>query len=237
MEQVLGDRDRTLRMEDGLEKYINKVSGVLSSKIVKDENGRIIEVHVLSDYSRSPKQIVRDIQSCVAAVFGFQLEYRTISVAQIDSGLKSKNSRLQLKNMQIQSEGSRLMVKTQLGLGDGMYEGTASGMSGPRARYVVAASACVSAVHAYLGSDMIFIVSDVQKLSIAGADSFCVALNYCFDGNQGMLVGASVQKEDEYRSVVKATLDAVNRILERISAGGRDISSSAAAQSMGTQDV
>ena len=42
--------------------YISKLAGVMSSNVVF-EDGEITEIHVLADTSRTPKQIVRDVQS------------------------------------------------------------------------------------------------------------------------------------------------------------------------------
>lgn len=213
MESILGSADRSSKHIDGLEKYINKVSGVLSSKIVTDETGKIIEVHVLSDISRSPKQIVRDIQSCAAAVFDIQLEYKTISVAQIDHNISKNSNRLKLNDFNVIGDGQKLTVKTYLSSGERIYEGTATGMSSSRGRYMTAASACIDAIHSYLGSQYVFNVADVQRMPIAGMDSFCVAIGFLQNDAQGMLLGSSLQKGDEYCSIMKATLDAVNRML------------------------
>ena len=59
-----------------------KLPGVLSVEFVT-EGPVVREVHVLSDQSRSPKQIVRDIQSALLARFQLDLDHRIISVAQI----------------------------------------------------------------------------------------------------------------------------------------------------------
>ncbi|HPU96274.1 MAG TPA: hypothetical protein PK488_05350, partial [Bacillota bacterium] len=62
----------------------------------------------------------------------------------------------------------------------------------------------------------IFSVVDVQKTRIAGLDAFNVALNNVYDDRQAILTGVALVQEDEYLAVIKATLHAANRVLEKI---------------------
>lgn len=215
MESILEDKEPGYQTVEAIEKYINKIDGIVSSKIITDNQSKILEVHVLSDYSRSPKQIVRDIQSCCAAVFNIQLEYKTISIVQIDSNMSGRKRRLKFNDFNVISDGHKLTVKTYLSNDGKIFEGSASGLNSPRGRYIAAAEACINAIHSFMGCEFVFHVADVQKMPIAGVDSFCVAIGYIQNDNQGTLLGSSLQKGDEYCSIMKATLDAVNRFIEK----------------------
>ena len=68
-----------------------QLPGILNVEFVIS-SGAVREVHVLSDQSRTPKQIVRDIQSALLARFQLTLDHRIISVAQIP-GLPGLDSR------------------------------------------------------------------------------------------------------------------------------------------------
>ncbi|HBG76100.1 MAG TPA: hypothetical protein DDW86_03980, partial [Clostridiales bacterium] len=57
---------------ESIEEYqqlLNKIPGVLSSRIITDDHSNITDVHVLSTTNRGPKQIVRDVQSAMLAKY------------------------------------------------------------------------------------------------------------------------------------------------------------------------
>ena len=63
---------------------LNQLPGIINSKIIVDEEGNLIEIHILSDTGRSPKQIVRDVQSALLANNNLKVDHKIISVAQIE---------------------------------------------------------------------------------------------------------------------------------------------------------
>ena len=71
---------------------VTRLPGVLGAEFTL-ENGPVREVHILSDQSRSPKQIVRDVQSAMLAKFQVELDHRIVSVAQIPGSAVYRPSR------------------------------------------------------------------------------------------------------------------------------------------------
>jgi hypothetical protein len=65
-----------------LEENLLRVPGVKSARVVGDD--RPSEIHVVASARRSPKQVVRDVQSLAAAGFGMQIDHRIVSVVQLD---------------------------------------------------------------------------------------------------------------------------------------------------------
>lgn len=199
-----------------LESLISRMSGVIAAKVVTDSSGRPVEVHVLTNLERSPKQVARDVQSCAASACGLQLDYRIISVAQVsDDTLVSSAIRLKIKGFGVEMEENSVVVRVSLANKAGVYEGTATGMSKAQGKYATASLACINSLHKFLGADYIFSVVDVQKTKIAGMDAFNVALNHVYDERQAILTGVSLVQDDEYLAVIKATLHAANRVLEK----------------------
>ena len=70
-----------------LESALSRIPSVTAARVVAAPNGRIEEVHVLARRDRSPKQLVRDVQSVALASFGLEIDYRTVSVVQLDDPL------------------------------------------------------------------------------------------------------------------------------------------------------
>ncbi|HNZ09001.1 MAG TPA: hypothetical protein PLI10_05930 [Bacillota bacterium] len=200
-----------------LESLINRMGGVLAAKVVTDGSGRPIEVHVLTNLERSPKQVARDVQSCAASACGVQLDYRIISVAQVsDDTLVSTSIRLKIKGFGVAMEDNSIIVRVSLANKGDVFEGTATGVSKSQGKYTTASLACVNSLHKFLGADYVFSVVDVQKTRIAGLDAFNVALNNVYDDRQAILTGVALVQDDEYLAVIKATLHAANRVLEKI---------------------
>ncbi len=214
---MIGNFDERADNTEAMEWLINKLSGIISSRILTNEKNEILEMHVLADYSRSPKQIVRDIQSALAAVYDMEIDHRVISVAQIDEGLDtSDNVRLKLNNVQVFAEGMKLDIKIVLSLKDKVFEGTATGMNSPASRPHTVISATLSALHSYLDRNNAFNLIDVRKLSISDMDAYVVVIGYMSGLHNEVLIGSSLVKHDEYHAIIRATLDSVNRILSKV---------------------
>jgi hypothetical protein len=66
-----------------LEGSLQQIAGVRAVRIVASDDGRIEEVHVLGLPGKAPKQLVRDIESALQALYGISIDRRKISIAQI----------------------------------------------------------------------------------------------------------------------------------------------------------
>ena len=199
------------------EVLINKIPGVISSRLVMEDQV-ITELHILSNFSRTPKQIIRDIQSALMAGYDMELDHKVISVAQIEDGRVSKRSfRLRLKNIDLSMEDNRLTTTVHLSKGSKEYAGAASGGSSVQNRYRLVAEATLSAVNDFLGIDPIFILSDVATLNTASGKAFTVVISDISGIGERSLIGSAMVQQDEHQAVVKAALDAVNRRLDKLS--------------------
>src|SRR2546421_11056716 len=69
-----------------VEKELCRLPEVNAARIVEDEIGRPVEVHILASRDKHAKQIVRDVQSVAMATFGLELDRRLVSVVQLEGG-------------------------------------------------------------------------------------------------------------------------------------------------------
>lgn len=199
-----------------LEGLIRRMNGVIAARVVTDSFDRPVEVHVLTNLSRSPKQVARDVQSCAASACGLQVDHRIISVAQVrDDSIGQPGIRLRIKGLSLTMDENTLTVKVTLAHKGVLFEGSSSVMSKAQGKYVAAALACVNCLHGFLGADSLFSVMEVQKTRMAGMDAFNVVLNHIYDGRQMLLTGACLVQDDDYMAVVRATLHAVNRVMDK----------------------
>jgi hypothetical protein len=205
-----------------LEKMINRLAGVILSKVVTDARSDISEIHILANYQRSPKQIVRDVQSLAATSFDMNLEHRIISVAQIaDDSMLEIGIRLKIKDFDVSWAGNKVTMSVTLAGIDRVAKGTATGMNTAPSRNLAAARACIAALHEFLTLESTFDVIDIQKLRIAGVDSYSVAVSYNDKGEDQILLGASIVRDGDYNAIIAATLDAVNRLVNRLMNAGQ----------------
>lgn len=211
------------------EELICKVQGVFSARVkVGETDGEIVECHVLADRSRNVKQLVRDVQSALMAKFHVDLDYKLISVAQVDNldsiiassradqgavEPRRETPRVLLKSFMMGYEGSAVKANVTLTLGDLVYTGEAIGNSGANSRHRTLAQAVVNAVNYNIDHSVTLSVLDVQRFNINGQAAFAVAVYYRQSGREETLLGAAAIREDENMAVVKAALDALNRRL------------------------
>ena len=203
-----------IEMLEEYQQLLNKIPGIISSKIIIGEDKNITEIHVLSDISRGPKQIVRDIQSALLAKFDLSIDHKVISIAQVeDSGLTIRDFRLIIGHIKISSEQGKVEASVVLTEEGQMFEGTATGGNSTQGRFRVIAEATLEAIHKFLNKNYIFVLSDAIKINLADREAIAVSVFHFTDYGEECLSGSSVIKYDDNEAVVKATLDAVNRRL------------------------
>lgn len=195
-----------------MEKIINTISDVISSKIIFDDEGQMDEIHIVSNNNRSPKQISRDIQSLLIAKFNQKIDYKKISVAQIKSDIRSEvNHRFCIGAIGYCLIDNMVEIKVILKKDDAEYESTIIGPNSKNNIYRLVVQATLECVHNFLGRRDIFIVEDIQKMNLAKQEVISIAITYLSEDKEGLLVGSAVLRKDDYEAIVKATLDAVNR--------------------------
>ena len=199
------------------EQLLTMLPGVLHARIKLGENGLISEIHVLSGLSRSPKQLVRDIQSALEARYGLEIDHRAVSIAQIDAGPQDlgtpRQFRMVCKQVLSSMSGGTAYVQVTLALGETEYVGEASGATDFYARRLTVARATLEAVHAFLGQK-VFSAVDVKSGTVADRETVIVAVDFQHGARGELLLGAVCSDHGDFnQSIVKATLDAINRRL------------------------
>ena len=208
-----------------LDNLISGLHGVMAARAVMDEDSCIKEVHVLSDLNKSPKQMVRDIQSAVMASFGIDIDYKLISVAQVNRQMvvpaDQAESRLVIKKIMISLDSRNLETTVILAYGDRLFEGTCKGPLTGKNRVYSAAGACIDAIKKYLGPGFTLNLIDLQKSTLAGNDCYTAAISLNEPFREGTLYGIAPidSPETEIQAVVMAVLSALNRSIGRSDKG------------------
>ncbi|MDD3751807.1 MAG: hypothetical protein PHU60_07145 [Tissierellia bacterium] len=194
-----------------MELFLNDIKSVLSSKVIIDSNNEICEIHVLSDSSRHSKQIARDVRTALLSKFNVDIDYKIISVAQIDKNLSfNADYRLLYEGYIIETTSDKIKIKTKLTWDGKEFIGEAEGIKSEKQSLVVAAKSTLDAIGQAVNYDC-FIIEDIQYAKIAGEKALIIAVNQINNGKENISVGASIIENNQIDAVIKATLNAINR--------------------------
>jgi len=232
---LIKGRDRVYPIEE-VERAVAGLKDVRSARVVVDESGGVLEVHVVSDSSRSAKLVARDVESILIAKIGLSIDHRKISVAQVDEGeeeaaprpkkpdketpagtyLSPDDKRIEFIGVSLAQSNLVAQARVELSR-DGV--GTIAEASGADSTDTVqrlVAEATIEAVQRYFEDGGIFSVTAVEQITVAGKKLAIVCVDHIHDRRQRLLVGACPTDGDVPRAVALATLDAVNRFLRRL---------------------
>lgn len=194
-----------------IEYFLNSIKSVISSKIITDANNDICEIHAVSDNSRHSKQVARDIRTALLSKFNLDIDYKIISVAQINKNISlNSDYRLQYEGYTNEITSDRIKIKIKLSYDDKDYSGEAEGIKSEKQSLVVAAKATLDAIKQAINLDC-FITEDIQSTKIIGEDAILVAITQINNGRENILIGSAIVKNNKIDAVIKATLNAVNR--------------------------
>lgn len=224
---------------DRLEHELKKIAGVKNARIIGDEAPE--EIHVVATATRSPKQVVRDVQSLAAAGYGLPIDHRIVSVVQLEDSdpppppstikldvpveeaapaavgapVRHDDRRPVLERVVLGTGGTGGWVEVGLKWPDGT-ETDGSGNAGPsretRARGAVKALVkALEPVLAERGAELELDQVLIHRMD--SADSVFVRATF-FDGGTAVpVVGSAIVYDDVASAAVRALLHAVNRKL------------------------
>lgn len=209
-----------------------------SARIVTDQEGGILEVHVIASTDRSPKQIARDVESMLVAKLGIRIDHRKISVAQVDDEgeapvegaepareageepgggeLPSGDARIEFIGVSVAQSHLRAEARVELAMNDLTTVACATGADSSDSVHRIIAEATIQAVQQFFEDDSVFTVNSVEQVTVGGKPIIVVNVCHLAERQEKMLVGACPVNGDVTRAAALATLDAVNRFLRRL---------------------
>jgi hypothetical protein len=207
-----------------MEKAIGRIPGIQAVRVVTSGD-RVSEVHVLAGRARGPKQLVRDVQSVVLTNFGVDIDYRTVSVVQLEeetgdgegvpTGEKksapslARRARPALARIAAETTGFDSDIRVSLLLDSGEHEGVARGPATAGLRLV--AQAVIDAVKSRLAASTVEV--EFADVVMAGQRQVAIAVLRLLTGRgDHVVVGSAVLRRDPNDAMAKAALDAVNRL-------------------------
>ncbi len=241
---LLRGRDKVFPLED-VERTLRGLKDVRSARIVADQDGRILEVHVVASSGRSPKQIARDIESMLVARLAIPIDYRKISVALVEEDvevpeaaevppeasesqarerqdppgeprLAPEELRIQFVGVSVAQSQLRAEVRVELKMNAVSTVAAVSGADSADSVLRIIAEATLKAVQQFFDGETLFSLNAVEQTAVGGRSVIAVNVSHLAERQEKMLVGACHVNGDVTRAAALATLDAVNRFLRRL---------------------
>jgi len=203
-----------------IEDVVRQLKDVVSTRAILGPSGRIDELHVLVNPKRAPKQISRDIESALRAHLDVALDFKKISIAQIQGRAPIGGGsgpaglpRLRFADVSLSVTGSRGEAVVHLNRGDAVYTGMATGHASSYNQMRLVATAAIRAVEDTHELDGTMVVEDLQtEVALAGRKAVTVLVSTLTSPRgEELLTGSALVRHDIWKAVVNATLDAVNR--------------------------
>lgn len=199
---------------DIFQEMINKINGVISTKIVHQDND-LQEVHILANTLRAPKQIVRDIESMLLTSFDYRIDRKVISIAQIEADDCDPIKRIKLGGISLDVQANMLECKVKLIYEEEEFSVSQVGIKTVANRKRIVAKATIDAIEKILGQVFIFDVQDVITTTNRDITFISVLVNMVINETEETMVGSAIVKNDVNEAIAKATLAAINRRVQK----------------------
>lgn len=204
-----------------VEEALTRIPSVTAVRIVPGPGGRVAEVHVLARRDRAPKQLVRDVQSVALASFGLEVDYRTVSVVQLDDPVVEGQfdtrptggaPRPELLRITSEIASTYTEIRVHISAEGEETVGSARGPASSGSGVALVARAVVEAVQPLLSGAQI----DVEHADVIQAGRHSVAmvvLRLSSARTDQIVSGSAVVRRDANDAMARAALAAVNRLL------------------------
>jgi hypothetical protein len=202
-------------IEDGM----SAIPGVVASRIVPGFDRTVDEVHVLTTTERSPKQVVRDVQTYLLTRHGVSTDHRVISVAQIDddpiSAATIGDRRVSIATVESTQDGLQLQIKVTVRDGTQLIDGESQGPASPAGRRRATARATLEAIRPLLPADQVVELEGAEVTDVLGRELAICLVHFHTPRGETTNCGSAMIRGDEADAVARALLDAVNRAISQ----------------------
>ena len=206
--------DRRRKPLDGraMEGAINKIRGVYAAQVIINDD-IVEEIHVIASPLRKPKQVVRDIESMLLVNFAIRVDYRRISLVQMqEERLFQAEGRPRLVTVR-SIEGPSRRAEVDLEKDGHLYVGVAHGSDDSLDQARLVSMATIEAMQQVLGEHVTYRVNAVEQICVAQTPAVVVSVTIDFGTSQEKLFGICQIHSELADAAARATLNAVNRRL------------------------
>lgn len=190
-----------------IEHALLSIPGVRGARILFDVDGSIGEIHAVATPRRSPKKIVRDIESFLVVRYGYRIDYRRVSVVQIaEQGIAD---RINLHRVEEIQQPDATYIEVELLNGEQKYQGRC--VLGDDPAYA-AAKATIAALNALFAPQAPLELGGVQCTAF-GTRQVVTAYVLCQVLALEHVLGTTFVRNSIAEAAARAVLAATNRRL------------------------
>jgi hypothetical protein len=218
-----------------VERELCRIPEVRAARIVADDGGKPIEVHILATTGKGAKQLVRDVQSVAITSSGVDFDHRIVSIVQLDDELVTVPitngngvghhdvrepdlaDRAIVDSVLVAKQDLRAVATVTLRRGEEHVVGTSEGTVASTARWRIVAEATLNALRMLEPAAACIAIEMAGVQRIGDRELGIVTLVLVIPPNEELLAGvAPVRGGAEEDAVARAVLDATNRRLARL---------------------
>jgi len=199
-----------------LEEAIACIEGVDAARIIADQAGVIDEIHLVGPPGKSPKRIVRDVESLLRVRYGLSVDYRKVSIVQLPRAARAY-TRPKLMDASFLNQENEVRVALLGAAGESCCQETVSDGDGNSVALAAAQATLLAASHA-TGIPIELELVDAHVFHSGDQDVMFVMISAKGQGAAEELTGTCIIGACLPTAAAKATLDAINRRLELWSA-------------------
>ena len=210
------DQPTRIRAEE-IEEALAQVAEIKAARVVSSPDGVIQEVHVLALPTKAPKQLVRDIESTIMARFGIPIDHKKISIAQLGQEAVGKNGssapsvRPRIVSINSTVAGVKTTVGVTLEIAGVEFVGRSAGPNSQTGRQRLVAEATLDAVSQHGDGGHTFALEDVCVCQLGKEHVAVACITLVSVLGEQSFAGSALVRQNEKDSIVRATLDAINR--------------------------
>ena len=190
-----------------IEKALLAIPGVRGARILTDDAASIGEIHVISSPRRSPKKIVRDIESLLMVQYGYRVDYRRISLVQLNDD--PSTTRLSLARVEEIQQSGDTFIEVELHKGEQRYLGYCV-LEDDVA--LAAGKATVAALNSLFAPEAPLTLCGAQCTELSGREVITVYVTYQRAAVEHVL-GTTFIRNGVAEAAARAVLSATNRRL------------------------
>jgi hypothetical protein len=227
-----------------VERELCRIPEVRAARIVADDAGIPVEVHVLAAPGKAPKQLVRDVQSVALAARGLDLDHRIVSVVQLDDGNGTApepatlmdddleptaatpavpagpSDRVLLESASLLRSGVAATAEVALRRGEATVRASAEGSSAASVTLRLVAEATLDALRDLVPAAGRAAVESATVVRSGDREVAVAVLVLVVPPNEEVVAGAApVRAGGAHEAVARAVLDAGNRRLRALPEG------------------
>ena len=203
--------------EEKIKRAIASLPDVQSCNVEFNPDGSISAIHLVSSTKRSPKQIVRDVESVLLADFEIKIDHRKVSIARVEDKAArraERHLRPKLVAIKLAISGGKGSVEVVLERAGFTVTGEAGGVAERGGNLRLVARATFRALEKMVGLEAALELLDVIRIQSGERKAVVVLAGFASPSEVRPLAGCVQFHDDEQKAVALAALDASNRIVE-----------------------